>query len=142
MDNLTQRFFKHVEKTEKCWNWLASGRGNGYGCFKFAGKVIDTHRFVWFLTYNKWPEKWILHKCDNKKCVNPEHLYEGTPRENYWDMRNGENAYISPKIYTARELAIKHREANRQWYIKVKNDPDQTKYLKWRKTQKYYKTIR
>ena len=80
-----KRFWDKVEKTEVCWNWKAGGRGKGYGAIKYKGKKYDAHRFVWFLTYKKWPKQWILHKCDNPKCVRPDHLFEGTPRDNWVD---------------------------------------------------------
>ena len=101
-----KRFWKKVDKTETCWNWIASLR-NGYGAFRYKGRIIDAHRFVWFLIYNKWPEKWILHKCDNRKCVNPDHLFEGTPRDNVMDALN-KGRMISPYKYKKQVFGVKH----------------------------------
>ena len=117
-----KRFWDKVKKTDGCWEWQASGRGRGYGCFKFKGKVYDSHRFIWFLTFGKWPSKWILHTCNNRGCVRPNHLYEGTPLQNYWDMRKNGNAHITPrkyankeeknKAYRKRKLEYWHRRGN------------------------------
>jgi hypothetical protein len=80
-----KRFWDKVEKTENCWFWTAGGRGKGYGAIKVNGKLYDAHRVVWFLTYGKWPQKFVLHRCNNRSCVNPDHLYEGTQKENVRD---------------------------------------------------------
>lgn len=84
-----KRFFDKVNKTENCWNWIGGGRGNGYGAIKYNNKVIDTHRLSWILHYGEIPEKlFICHKCDNRKCVNPEHLFLGTSSDNMKDCSN------------------------------------------------------
>ncbi len=76
----------NVGGIDDCWNWLAGGRGNGYGALKFKGKVIDAHRFSWILHNGKIPKgKFVLHKCDNRKCINPNHLFLGTHVDNMID---------------------------------------------------------
>ena len=86
-------FWPRVDKKgpEDCWNWLGPITGAGYGHFwmggRTTGKDISVHRLSWKL-YNKQgvPEGlWILHKCDNRKCCNPNHLYAGTPSMNQSD---------------------------------------------------------
>lgn len=83
-----KRFWDKVDKTGTCWNWTAGirSKNTGYGAIKYKGVVYDAHRFVWFLTYGVFPTQWILHGCNNRLCVNPSHLREGTPKENYEDM--------------------------------------------------------
>lgn len=84
---VTERFWSKVYKTETCWNWIAAIRGrSGYGSFKYNGKVINAHRFAWFLTYGSFSKKLILHSCDNRKCVKISHLREGTHKDNWNDL--------------------------------------------------------
>ena len=77
-------FFENIEKTDGCWNW--KGRlARGYGIF-FAGKLIKAHRFSYLLHKGKIKNKYLIcHTCDNSLCVNPEHLYEGTYKDNAQD---------------------------------------------------------
>ena len=70
----------------KCWEWVANKDRNGYG--RFGGKTkISSHRYSWELAYGNIPDGlFVLHKCDNPSCVNPEHLFLGTQQDNMIDM--------------------------------------------------------
>ena len=83
-----KRFLSKIDFSEGCWNWKASCsgyEGKRYGCF-WNGKQIKAHRF----SYLAWKgdldsEKMICHTCDNPICVNPDHLYQGTAKDNAQD---------------------------------------------------------
>ena len=75
-----------IKNTEDCWNWLAGLFSSGYGSFTADHKTYRTHRVAWELTNGPITEdRLILHKCDNKKCCNPNHLYCGTYGDNQHD---------------------------------------------------------
>lgn len=78
-----------------CWNWLGSKTANGYGNMRTQFGNMYTHRVSWMVHYGQIPsDLCVLHKCDNKPCVNPEHLFLGTYQDNHNDMRaKGRDAY-------------------------------------------------
>ena len=85
------RFWSKVDICEwdKCWMWVSSATPGGYGRFRLNDKRKDAHahRIAWILTRGDIPAGLcILHRCDNPKCVNPNHLFLGTVRDNNKDM--------------------------------------------------------
>jgi len=72
-----------VKSPDECWEWQGHCFKDGYGCFE---RHTRAHRHAWFLKHGYQSKLWILHKCDNRKCVNPSHLWEGTAKDNTQDM--------------------------------------------------------
>lgn len=81
------RFWSKVDKTNNCWLFKTIRTGEKYGRFSLNGKPVRAHRFSFFIHYGYLPpDKDILHKCDNPRCVNPYHLVSGTHNDNMKDM--------------------------------------------------------
>lgn len=88
------------ENMTKCWETSLSKSSTGYGQITINGKPWNTHRFSYFINHNQEPlldNHHICHKCDNKKCFNPDHLYQGTRKENAKDAQERNINLISRK---------------------------------------------
>lgn len=88
IEPLEQRFWRRVIKKEGCWGWSGFCNFFGYGQISLpSGNATNAHRVSWELHYGTIPEgMWVLHRCDNPPCVNPEHLFLGTHEDNMRDM--------------------------------------------------------
>lgn len=83
-----ERFWIKVNKASDCWEWTGARLPAGYGVFWVNGKNEGAHRVSWQLHKGPIPDGlWVLHKCDNPRCVRPDHLFLGTPKDNTQDCQ-------------------------------------------------------
>lgn len=89
-----QKFWSKVQilSENECWPWYGCFTRNGYGtfCVCHNGQPFSTsaHRIGYMLHYNVYltKEEFVCHKCDNRKCCNPDHLFVGSVGDNNRDM--------------------------------------------------------
>lgn len=88
--------YKRIKKTKRgCWEWLGAIGKDGYGLTCVDSKTQGAHRVSWEATNGEIPKGlWVLHKCDNPKCINPKHLFLGTAKDNTKDsMQKGRRKF-------------------------------------------------
>jgi hypothetical protein len=118
MKSLEQRFWSKIaiKIPSECWFWTACG--SPYGFFRLDNKNVYAHRMAWALTNGAIPKGLqVLHRCDTPLCVNPNHLFLGTHKQNHADCtakgrrplgeKNGLHKMTSAKVRRMRKLREK-----------------------------------
>lgn len=83
--SVEERFLTKVRKTDSCWIWTGSKSKKGYGHIR-VGNEQQAHRVSYLLFKGEIPDGlYVCHRCNNKQCVNPDHLYLGTNQQNIID---------------------------------------------------------
>ena len=110
------RFWSKVRvgRLTECWTWGAGASDAGYGRFKINGRLESPHRLAYSMLNGPIPDdtsyhgKVVMHRCDNPRCVNPNHLKLGSQSDNVQDMvekgrdsRAAKGARLAPEVIAA-----------------------------------------
>lgn len=127
--NTPDSFWTRVAKgsPHACWDWTGSCNSTGYGTVSWHGIRCTAHRLAAFLTgmvdsvrapEDKRANSFVLHKCDNRKCCNPDHFFLGNYSANQFDAyskgrRDGVKGekHTNAKLTNSQAKAIRHRYA-------------------------------
>lgn len=104
-DILKDRFRVHLSShlnANGCWDWQGRINTEGYGKITIKNRQISAHRLSMRITTGYFSPYMILHKCNNRRCVNPNHLYEGTAAQNAKDRDKDKTQVRGEKAHNAK----------------------------------------
>lgn len=142
-DDGAERFWAKVSKGRGCWLWTGARSPAGYGHIGWRGRILGAHRVSYELHFGALPaDLYVCHHCDNPPCVNPAHLFLGTPRDNVLDCITkgrsaiGRSTKLSSEqvgeIRRQREVGASQRDLARQFCVSRRHVRDIIAAKKWR----------
>lgn len=128
-----QNFWGRVDKgrATNCWDWRGAVTSGGYGNLSWHGKHVQAHRVAYWLTFGgiklttqfrlagkaRAYKRFVLHRCDNRRCCNPAHLFLGSMRANQLDAYAKGRKTQPQSTHTNAKLTAKQVRAIRKVYI-------------------------
>lgn len=102
-----RKFLDGFKKTKGCWEWSKTKQSGKHGQVCVRGKTIGTHRVSWLVHRGSIPRgMFVCHKCDNPPCVNPDHLFLGTHRDNVMDRLKKNHFRRAYRAWKTKQLSF------------------------------------
>lgn len=140
-NSLHEAYKKNIIKNKiGCWGWKGSV-SRGYGKVKYKSGRYLAHRLSWFIHKGEIPkELWVLHKCDNRICSNPDHLFLGTLQDNNKDRDNKKRHWrkITPEQIIEIKQLLNNGKRGIGIYLAKKYNVSTTLICKIKKNKGYF----
>ncbi len=114
MATTTERFAAkyEAEPNSGCWLWTGGAGQDEYGHFSYDGHLTTAHRASYQLHVGSVAKgQYVCHRCDTPSCVNPDHLFVGSPSDNLWDsvLKGRRNPQKTSLLSDAQVVEIRER---------------------------------